>query len=41
MINHFRDDMPQPIVGIGHSIGGAQLSVMIDHGNIAPSTDSA
>jgi pimeloyl-ACP methyl ester carboxylesterase len=25
MINHFRDDMPRPIVGIGHSMGGAQL----------------
>ncbi|KAI9038256.1 alpha/beta-hydrolase [Aspergillus affinis] len=25
MINHFRADMPQPIVGLGHSTGGAQL----------------
>ncbi|TVY93746.1 Abhydrolase domain-containing protein [Lachnellula willkommii] len=25
MINHFRDSMPQPIMGIGHSMGCAQL----------------
>lgn len=25
MINCFRDDMPRPIVGIWHSVGGAQL----------------
>lgn len=25
MINYFRDDMPRPIVGIGHSVGAAQL----------------
>ena len=25
MINHFRDDMPRPMVGLGHSMGGAQL----------------
>lgn len=25
MINHFREEMPMPIVGIGHSLGGAQL----------------
>lgn len=25
IINHFRDDMPRPIVGIGHSFGAAQL----------------
>ncbi|KAI5200180.1 hypothetical protein AUEXF2481DRAFT_84883 [Aureobasidium subglaciale EXF-2481] len=31
MINHFRDQMPQPLVGLGHSMGGAhlmQLSLM-------------
>lgn len=32
MINHFREQMPRPIVGIGHSLGGAQLS-------FAPSND--
>lgn len=25
MINHFSKDMPRPLVGIGHSIGGGQL----------------
>ncbi|KAJ6134612.1 hypothetical protein N7523_000934 [Penicillium sp. IBT 18751x] len=25
MINHFRDDMPQPIIGVGHSLGATQL----------------
>ncbi|KAJ5118063.1 hypothetical protein N7526_011086 [Penicillium atrosanguineum] len=25
MINHFRDDMPQPIMGVGHSLGATQL----------------
>ena len=25
MINHFRAEMPRPIIGIGHSIGPAQL----------------
>jgi pimeloyl-ACP methyl ester carboxylesterase len=25
MINHFRDQMPQPLVGVGHSMGGAHL----------------
>jgi pimeloyl-ACP methyl ester carboxylesterase len=25
MINHFRDDMPRPIIGIGHSMGGNNL----------------
>ncbi|KAJ5093372.1 hypothetical protein N7456_009233 [Penicillium angulare] len=24
MINHFRDDMPRPIMGVGHSLGGVQ-----------------
>lgn len=27
MINKFRDEMPQPIVGVGHSMGAGQLSV--------------
>lgn len=27
MINHFRDQMPRPLIGIGHSMGGAQMSV--------------
>lgn len=27
MINHFRDDMPHPIIGVGHSLGAAQLCV--------------
>jgi hypothetical protein len=26
MVNHFRDRMVQPIFGIGHSMGAAQLS---------------
>lgn len=25
LINHFRDQMPRPLVGIGHSFGGVQL----------------
>ncbi|RFU35408.1 Acting on peptide bonds (peptidase)/Acylglycerol lipase/Carboxylesterase, partial [Scytalidium lignicola] len=25
MVNHFRKDMPQPLVGVGHSMGGNQL----------------
>jgi pimeloyl-ACP methyl ester carboxylesterase len=25
MVNHFRDDMPRPIIGIGHSMGGNNL----------------
>lgn len=25
MINHFRQDMPRPLVGIGHSMGGNNL----------------
>lgn len=24
MINHFRNDMPRPIMGVGHSLGGVQ-----------------
>ncbi|KAL4896064.1 toxin biosynthesis protein [Aspergillus ambiguus] len=28
MINHFREEMPQPIMGIGHSLGGAQLRIV-------------
>lgn len=27
MINHFRDQMSRPLIGIGHSMGGAQMSV--------------
>lgn len=27
MINHFREEMPQPIVGVGHSMGAGQLLV--------------
>ena len=26
MVNHFRTSMPRPIVGVGHSMGGAQLA---------------
>ncbi|KAI9819943.1 MAG: hypothetical protein M1827_006513 [Pycnora praestabilis] len=26
MVNHFRDQMPRPLVGIGHSLGGCQLA---------------
>lgn len=25
MINHFRDDIPQPIMGVGHSMGAVQM----------------
>lgn len=28
MINHFRDQMPQPLVGVGHSMGGAHLTTL-------------
>ncbi|KAJ5308919.1 hypothetical protein PENANT_c013G04900 [Penicillium antarcticum] len=28
MINHFRDEMPQPIIGIGHSMGAGQLVLL-------------
>lgn len=28
MINHFRDQMPRPLVGIGHSFGGNIMFVM-------------
>lgn len=27
MVNHFRDEIPRPIVGIAHSMGCAQMSV--------------
>lgn len=27
MINHFREQMPQPLIGIGHSLGSVQLYV--------------
>ncbi|KAI9881029.1 MAG: hypothetical protein M1830_008911 [Pleopsidium flavum] len=26
MINHFRDQMPRPLIGLGHSMGGCQLT---------------
>ena len=32
MINHFREQMPRPIVGIGHSLGGCQMYIDHDHG---------
>lgn len=28
MINHFRDQMPRPLVGIGHSFGGNIMCVI-------------
>lgn len=28
MVNHFRDQMPRPLVGIGHSAGGNQMYVV-------------
>ena len=28
MINHFRDQMPRPLIGIGHSFGGNIMFVM-------------
>ncbi|CAG7938458.1 unnamed protein product [Penicillium salamii] len=31
MVNHFRDQMPQPIMGIGHSLGATQLCVPLSH----------
>lgn len=30
MVNHFREQMPRPIVGVAHSIGGAQM-VFLSH----------
>lgn len=30
MVNHFRDEMPRPLIGVGHSMGCAQLLVSID-----------
>lgn len=29
MINHFREEMPRPIIGVGHSMGCAQLLVAL------------
>lgn len=29
MINHFREEMPRPIIGVGHSMGCAQLLVVL------------
>lgn len=29
MINHFRDQMPRPIVGLGHSFGGNVMFVPV------------
>lgn len=29
MINHFRDQMPRPLIGIGHSMGGNHMYVEI------------
>lgn len=34
MINHFREQMPRPIVGVGHSFGG---NIMCDHPPTLPS----
>ncbi|KAI9929696.1 hypothetical protein ASPWEDRAFT_51796 [Aspergillus wentii DTO 134E9] len=28
MINHFRDEMPRPIFGVGHSVGATQLAFL-------------
>lgn len=25
LVNHFRDEMPYPLIGLGHSMGGAQM----------------
>lgn len=36
MINHFRDQMPRPLVGIGHSMGGNIMYVL----EMDPSTPS-
>jgi predicted alpha/beta-fold hydrolase len=36
MINHFKRDMPRPIVGIGHSLGAGQLLVtLLSHGDVS------
>lgn len=29
LINHFRDQMPRPLVGVGHSFGGTIMCVSI------------
>lgn len=29
MVNHFRDEMPRPLIGVAHSIGCAVMSVII------------
>ena len=31
MINNFREHMPQPLIGLGHSIGAAQMYVAVTH----------
>lgn len=37
MINHFRAQMPHPLIGIGHSIGPAQLFATPFHPKPSPS----
>lgn len=32
MVNEFRGDMTRPIVGLGHSMGGAYLYVSLNNG---------
>lgn len=28
MVNHFRKEMPRPLIGVGHSMGGAQITYL-------------
>lgn len=37
MINHFRDLMPQPIMGVGHSLGATQLYARLHARPLLPS----
>jgi hypothetical protein len=40
MINHFRDQMPRPIVGLGHSFGGTIMFVPVFYDPEKPKIDT-